>query len=292
MKRNKKVSIYFGLLLVLVTATFARAFDAIMPEVLSFVTVQIEIPLPDGVHSSYGTGCYMSDSNRLYLVTAAHCLFNTQSTNRSELINGMAIAISGNEHKQTNSRVEINLKWLNEQGAIKRHASHDVAVVCLGPINANREPFLASAGFKADFSKLLLKNFDTNICRAFSDVQDGSEAVILGYPRELLSGQVASEVDFGIPLIRKGIVSQKNEVTKKLIIDSGVFGGNSGGPIFTVSYSPEGKLQFRDAGIMTQFVPVATRIFPQDGFTNSVLVFSGYSVAESIDYALELVRQF
>jgi hypothetical protein len=45
------------------------------------------------------------------------------------------------------------------------------------------------------------------------------------------------------------------------------------------------------AGIMVKFVPAQTRVFPNAGFTNSVLVFSGYSVAEPIDGALELMRQ-
>jgi hypothetical protein len=48
---------------------------------------------------------------------------------------------------------------------------------------------------------------------------------------------------------------------------------------------------FKVAGLITQFVPVFTRIAPQLGVTNTNMINSGYGVAEPIDYALELMRQ-
>ena len=134
----------------------------------------------------------------------------------------------------------------------------------------------------------------------FQMVPDGAETLILGYPTELvlrdspdetLKNLLESTVDFSSPLMRRGVISQKNQIKNLLIIDSGVYGGNSGGPVLVVSYTPTGPM-YLIAGIVTQFVPVKTRVEAEIGVTNSVMVYSGYTVAEPIDYALELMRQF
>jgi hypothetical protein len=110
-----------------------------------------------------------------------------------------------------------------------------------------------------------------------------------------LNEQVPLEVDLTQPLIRKGIISQKNDNTGKLIVDSGVYGGNSGGPALVPNHQtnmPPNVTTYSIAGIVTQFVPYLTRIQPKIGITNEAIVNSGYSVVEPIDYALELMRQF
>lgn len=69
--------------------------EQIFPNDLHAMPVLIEIPLADKVHSSYGTGIYLSyHSNTVFLVTAAHCIFDVSSTNRSALINSNAIISS------------------------------------------------------------------------------------------------------------------------------------------------------------------------------------------------------
>ena len=115
---------------------------------------------------------------------------------------------------------------------------------------------------------------------------------ILGYPVELLNNHMRSEVDFSRALIRRGIISQRNQQTGKLIIDSGVYGGNSGGPVLIVEHQTLDMTAYKIGGLITQFVPIVTRIAPDAGVTNSYLVNSGYGVAEPIDYALELMRQY
>jgi hypothetical protein len=291
MDKTNKVGLRIGLLTLVFAATTRLLGESVIPSIFNSLPVQIEIPLPDGTHSAFGTGIYLTESNHVFLVTAAHCLFNFQSTNRNELLNTTAITTFRQTNNAT-STLTMNLNWLNEHGAIRRHPLHDIAVVFVGPLNTNGQLMTAALGFQWNFSQVILPNFDTGFCRSFTNIPNGCETLIFGFPRELVSGQITAQLDFDIPLIRKGIVSQKNETTKKLIIDSGVFGGNSGGPLVAIDHPGLGVSEFRIAGIMTQFVPVATRTFPQDGFTNSVLVFSGYSVAEPIDLALDLMRQF
>lgn len=117
---------------------------------------------------------------------------------------------------------------------------------------------------------------------------NGTDSYILGFPVELLNDRFPLEVDFNYPLVRRGVISQKNQRTGKLIIDSAVYGGNSGGPVLV--FNPSNSL-FMVAGLVTQFIPIVTRTNSEVGVTNSIMVNSGYGVAEPIDYAFELMRQ-
>jgi hypothetical protein len=158
----------------------------------------------------------------------------------------------------------------------------------IGPDSNNMTQSYRTPGVQPLFpGGLGATHFTTDICTLFTNVPDGNETYILGYPVELFNKKIPLEVDFDFPMIRKGIVSQKNRKTQKLIIDSGVYGGNSGGPVLILNEN-----QFKLVGLITQFVPVSTRIVPEAGVTNSVLVNSGYGVVEPIDFALELMREF
>jgi hypothetical protein len=293
----------FVILLLEALLPFRASSEQILPDGLHSMPVLIEIPLADKIHSSYGTGVYLDESNKVFLVTAAHCLFDISSTNRLDLINSNAIIsslLAKGDTKDKNT-FSLDLKRLMEEGLIKRHSNHDVAVVCLASMtkpdtNGTILDFWVNGVQALSKPEFILTTWEAkDVCVQFTNILDGNETYILGYPVELLNNQVAlegGEVDFGSPLIRKGVISQRNQQTGKLIIDSGVYGGNSGGPVLIVNHPSPGVTEFKVAGLITQFVPVSTRIFPQAGVINSVFVNSGYGVAEPIDYALELMRQY
>ncbi|MGA3285568.1 MAG: hypothetical protein ABSD57_14060, partial [Verrucomicrobiota bacterium] len=201
------------------------------------------------------------------------------------------------ENSTNKNVIFLNLKKLLDEGFVKRHPTHDVAVIQIGifhsvSTNSNAYQIAVSTDDVGILDGSTLDSFGaSDLCRDFKDIKDGSETYIFGYPVELLKNQNQPEVDFSYPLIRKGIISQRNQKTGKLIIDSGVYGGNSGGPVVIVEHPSFGSTAFKLGGLITQFVPVTTKIAPQIGVTNSDLVNSGYSVAEPIDYALELIRQ-
>jgi|ERR1039458_1412799 hypothetical protein len=186
------------------------------------------------------------------------------------------------------------LRLASDSGFVRQHAKRDIVVVRIGTAVTNAH---GSEGTKYVSAISLGPNshdefvvWDADhICLNSNDVFEGAEALILGYPVELL--EEFSEVDFSRPLVRGGRISQKHPITGKFIIDSGVYGGNSGGPLLVTVRTNLSAISYRMAGIMVKFVPAQTRVFPNAGFTNSVLVFSGYSVAEPIDGALELMRQ-
>jgi len=268
------------------------ASSEVLPDDLHSMPVLIEIPLQDKIHSEYGTGIYLSESNKVFLVTAAHCIFNVFSTNKSELINTnakLSVFIRGKDSTDKH-QLDLNLKKLMDDGFVRRHSTHDVTVIQIGIIGTNR--FIVWGDAVRSLSTGDFITWDVSeSCKTLKDIPDGNETYILGYPVELLNNQVQPEVDFSYPLIRKGIISQRNQRTGKLIIDSGVYGGNSGGPVLVVGHQSLDVTSYKVGGLITQFVPIMTRIAPQIGVTNSNLVSSGYSVAEPIDYALELMRK-
>jgi len=268
----------------------------VVPEDLRCMPVLIEIPLHDGGKVSYGTGVYLAESNKMFLATAAHCIFNISSTNRSELINSTATlsAFTRGNITATKSFLLLDLTELRDHGLIKRHPTHDVTVIQIATNVAKGTDdglLVFSKGAVALTSVPLVGWQTTDATIHSSDIPSASDIYILGYPVELLADQKQSQVDFNSPLIRKGILSQKNTQTGKLIVDSGVYGGNSGGPVLVIQHPSFSVTSFKIGALITQFVPVFTRINPQEGITNSVLVNSGYGVAEPIEYALELIRQ-
>jgi hypothetical protein len=266
---------------------------------LCCMPVLIQIPLLDKIHSSDGTGVYLEESNRLFLVTAAHCIFNVGSTNSTELINSNALlsSLPGGTNIAGRATLFLDLNLLTRSGKIKRHKVHDVAIIEIGTnitgisqIGCNPGVVLLSPGF-------FPVQWDTKAtCKTFEDVSPGSDSYVLGYPVNLieaLSNGQQSEIDFSSPLIRKGVISQKNNFTRKLIIDSAVYGGNSGGPVLIVEHPSLGAVRFSIVGIIIQYVPAeaSVELRTSTSPTASIIVNSGYGVAEPIDYALELIRQ-
>jgi len=277
----------------------AAVAQQVIPSQLHAMPVQIKIPLPNG-QTSFGTGLYMMVSNKVFLVTAGHCLFKSLDPNDKTLINSTAnlLSYASNEYPRLKNFGTLDLSKLQKDQRIKRHPTHDVAVVQFGFESADLTSFADLPGVVFNQSGLI-HNWSPAGCVLLTNVPDGVETLILGYPEELVKPDLAwlkslleTDIDFDYPLIRRGMVSQKNTTKGKIIIDSGVYGGNSGGPVLIVQHPSPEVTTFGIAGIITKFVPTETRVAPAVGVTNSILVNSGYGVAEPIDFALELMRQF
>ena len=289
----------FGILFPFTTAGQPAFIDD-----LRCMPVLIQIPLTNGTSSNYGTGVYLSESNHLFLVTAAHCIFNPSSTNALELINSNAFLSSLARETNVTARAVLflDLQKLAQNGKIKRHQSHDVAVIDLGAYASTNDSSRLSVALNLGATTSTTSSFPTpwdaqELCKTFANVSVGSDSYVLGYPVNLLkalpNGQ-HPEIDFTSPLVRKGIISQKNNFTQKLIIDSAVFGGNSGGPVLIVEHPNLGQLRFSMVGIIIQYIPAeaSVELRTSTSPTASIIVNSGYGVAEPVDYALELIQQF
>ena len=270
------------------------ASSTILHDDLRCMPVLIQIPLPDGIHSSYGTGVYLSDSNRLFLVTAAHVIFDLTNAPNT-LINSNAILSSCVRGSNLNDRavLSLDLKILSGKGLLKHHPSRDIAAIPIATFNQTtnfERSGILSPGVEWRSNSKVVPWSANEVCKKFSNVLCGDDAYILGYPVSLFVRNRYEDIDLSEPLVRKGIVSQKNQKSGRLIVDSAVYHGNSGGPALTSDQTP-GAPNLRLAGVVIKYVPVVTDVDPGIGVTNSAFVNSGYGVVEPIDYALELIRQ-
>ena len=271
---------------------------AVFKDDLRYMPVLLQVHATNSPNVAVGTGFLTTYSNNLFFVTAAHCLFNMTSTNKSQLIGQDAILSLVPKGATNNDKCfySLNLEKCSSYDQIKRHPTHDVAVIRLGfikPItNSNKHiTYLSIDMTKSPCGGDILHWPASECFKLFNDIPEGSDSYIMGYPLELISGR-SGEVDYTSPLIRRGIISQKNRITYKLIIDSAVFGGNSGGPVLIAEQSNITTTAFHIVGIVTQYVPDVTTVNTSLGVTNAALVNSGYCVAEPIDYVLELMREF
>ncbi|MGA3285327.1 MAG: hypothetical protein ABSD57_12830, partial [Verrucomicrobiota bacterium] len=76
---------------VFLSGTLTVLAEQILPNELHCLPVLIEIPMKDNIHTGIGTGVFLNESNKIFLVTAAHVIFNFESTNKFELVNSAAM---------------------------------------------------------------------------------------------------------------------------------------------------------------------------------------------------------
>lgn len=253
----------------------------------------VTIPVPGSSNREFtGSGFYLQFSNKCLFVTAKHVILDVNVTSLPlKNTNATLYCLTLGPDADRRCIINLDLGCLRGKGFIRPHPRRDIIAIYLGTKDGSNVVHF-NTGISVVKGGAGPPVWDTaKSCQLADNVLEGDDALILGFPTELLDGG-SREVDFHLPLIRRGMISQKNGTTGKLIIDSGVFGGNSGGPLVINERISASRGEDKIAGIMVQFVPAATRVFADVGVTNSVLVYSGYSVSEPIDGALEIIRQF
>ena len=285
----------FLVMLFILTVTQGLKAQATFPDDLRGMPVSIKVPVPNGYIQ--GSGVFLVRSNELYLATAAHCLFNIESTNASELLGTNVIISSYGKNKDSTNQLIIStdLVRLQSMGRVRRHPQHDIAIIDLAvtmEVNGGRGTLEGWPSFtiiSANPPEGASFFITDGCCMLFKDVSVGDDTYIAGYPKELSLNPQNEPIDFDLPLFRKGIISQKNTKAEKLVIDTSAYGGNSGGPVIVRTYPNLGVSQYQVAGIVTEFVPSITQTIPKAGIS-SALVNSGYCIAEPIDFAIDLMR--
>jgi hypothetical protein len=279
--------------LLAVFSTLSGLGQPVFTSTIHTLPVLIQIQVPNG--AIYGSGCYLTESNNMYLVTAAHAIFQVISNRFSDtLISPNAQLFSDPKELDGRLSLQLNLGILQAKGLVKHHAYRDIAVICIGRQMPGGVLFDDAIQFQKNPTNAVIVTYLADeICRLFDDVSVGNDTYVLGYPISLLK-PTAVEIDFSHALVRKGVISQKNQFTRKIIVDSAVFGGNSGGPVLIVEHPNNGQIVFKLVGIVTQYVPIETMVDLTPAMTNSasVNVNSGYGIVEPIDFALEIMHQF
>lgn len=240
---------------------------------------------------SSSSGFYIVDNSNVYFVTARHSIFNKNNTLKSK-----TIILSSCCNTDISKKIEfkINLEELLKAKLIQYHTIHDVAIVYMG-----KNILLNNGNTALSFSENFIQRLsdECNICLSdtkwiekFDDVKIGNEVFIFGYPNSL--GLVSEQqIDYNMPLLRKGIVAGMNVHKKTIVLDCPAYQGNSGGPVLIVEKLDNSKTTFLPIGIVTQFVPFVEKWVNDkyENVTNTTISNSGYSIVEPIDIVLELL---
>jgi trypsin-like peptidase len=240
------------------------------------------------------SGFFLKTSDSLYLVTARHVFFDNSSPapqlicKQTELV-----AYSPNPKETGKNRILLDLVALNASGDLKKHATHDVAVVRIGTFTQmdgkEKTDFLPGVqDLESLPSGIVTVSLDS--VKKFDQVLAANEIYIFGFPSSIGFPNVP-QIDYLKPLIRKGIVAGINERRKTLILDGFVFHGNSGGLVLEVEQPEAQAKKARVIGVISQIIPVvASSLNPNSSHAATEKYNSGYSVAEPMDMVLELVE--
>jgi hypothetical protein len=271
-------------MILVILTTEAQAARAIPDD---NIALPVSITLKTG---SVGTGFFLRGKKFIYLVTAKHVLINKLTG--TLLSDGADLVSYQKDPKDTSpTTMSLDLKALQIAGKIK-YKNRDVVVVQIGKyehINKDINPisFFSEVTSKTSFLNIVTAELPG--LKKFSEVLVANDVVVFGYPISI--GLIEHpQLDYARPLLRKGIVAGLNYSQNSIIIDCPSYPGNSGGPVIQVEELGTGTRKFSVIGVISEFVPfVESWINTKFGYSNSTVTNSGYSVAEPIDFALELL---
>ena len=245
-----------------------------------------------GTTLGFGSGFYFGTANAEYLVTAKHVIASglpSEKTHKTEVPDLVLELVSYSMDEPTPQRIllRVDFKMLLDRGDVKPHKTRDVAAVKLGVLKESQDhslmTFFLPGVAKVEFADSGLVSAGMIAVRKFDQVLVGNDAILYGYPASLGLPDT-QQFDPLRPLLRRAFIAGKDPQKRSLIIDGPVYRGNSGGPVFEID--PEGsEIYFHLVGVMTEFIPLTERAAD---FT--MLLNSGYSIAEPMDFVLELIQ--
>lgn len=245
----------------------------------------------------FGSGFFLSASNKLYLITARHVLFNVESGQNPPPLRAANLTCTIWQN-MTNARPNIMLVNLGQaatNNGVRFSWSHDIAVVLIssdfkaGQANNSLCPWM---GWQTNTYSIGVTSVTPDLTTRFDDVIVGRDVFLFGFPRSLEDPQLG-QLDPLYPLVRKGIVAGKNMRNNTIILDCPVYEGNSGGPVLlkTVSMNGVGIITtYHVIGIAIQFIPFVERWKNEElNYYNATISNSGYSVVEPMDGIYEML---
>jgi hypothetical protein len=292
MRRSRKISH----LLLVIALTFmgvglAEARRMIPDDNLAYPVLVI-LKNKSGTTFGFGSGFYFGTPNAEYLVTAKHVIapgLPDEKTHQAQIPDMVIELISYSNDLPTPQRIllRVDFKMLLDRGDVKPHKTRDVAVVKIGTLKEAADhsltTFFLPGVTKVEFADSGLVSAGMVAVRKFDQVLVGNDAILYGYPASLGLPDT-QQFDPLRPLLRRALIAGKDPQKHSLVIDGPVYRGNSGGPVFEIDPEPP-DIYFHLIGIMTEFIPLTERA---PDFT--MLLNSGYSIAEPMDFVLELVQ--
>jgi len=231
-----------------------------------------------------GSGFYVRSTNRWFLATARHVLFDNSGNLR-----GTNVVLTSQSQGLTNTcTVGADLGALMAHGLVRPHRKHDVAVVQLGEFPETNRIHYNKAWLNITNGGNLWC-IDASALRVLADVKVGDDAYVFGYASSI-GLQVSPKFDYSKPLLRKGVIAGVYDKERTIIVDSSVYFGNSGGPVLEIEQTKFNQWKFGIIGVVSEMIPfVETWENKSFGYANAHLSNSGYCVVEPVDFILELL---
>ncbi len=290
-RRSHVSSLFLAAVLAFVSINLAQARRMIPDDNLAYPVLVI-MKNSSGTTLGFGSGFYFGTANAEYLVTAKHVIASglpNEKTHKTEVPDLVLELVSYSMDQPTPQRIllRVDFKMLLDRGDVKPHKTRDVAAVKLGVLKEAQDhslmTFFLPGVAKVEFADSGLVSAGMIAVRKFDQVLVGNDAILYGYPASLGLPDT-QQFDPLRPLLRRAFIAGKDPQKRSLIIDGPVYRGNSGGPVFEID--PEGsEIYFHLVGVMTEFIPLTERAAD---FT--MLLNSGYSIAEPMDFVLELIQ--
>lgn len=229
------------------------------------------------------SGFMMITQTNQFLVTARHVFLKGNSELVTTNVDILAYGLGGPQDRQS---LGLNLEVARSAGSVRTHPSKDVMVVRLFAYGRTDGRSVGSPGVKVvDGANVKCFGFNPSMGRRIKDVPIGVDALILGYPQDLLTAGLLKDQ----PLLRKAFIAGKNHTDRTIIVDGGVYGGNSGGPVVLIEEGP-GEVSYLLAGIVTQ--ATAGFLTPMQNPQRVIMTNSGYSIIEPYDSIAETLELF
>lgn len=290
-RHSKIVCLLFVVALTFATVNLAEARRMIPDDNLAYPVLVI-LKNKSGATLGFGSGIYFGTANAEYLVTAKHVITSglpNEKTGQAQVPDLVLELVSYSNDLPTPQRIllRVDFKMLLDRGDVRPHKVRDVAVVKIGTLKEAQDhsltTFFSPGVTKVEFADSGLVSAGMIAVRKFDEVLVGNDAILYGYPASLGLPE-SPQFDPLRPLLRRALIAGKDPQRHSLIIDGPVYRGNSGGPVFEIDPQPP-DIYFHLVGIMIEFIPLTERA---PDFT--MLLNSGYSIAEPMDFVLELIQ--
>lgn len=239
-----------------------------------------------GLQIKFGSGFLIRDNTEsgdfVYLITAKHVLGQTDSIgNFTPFGETLEITYTGDIYSEKGNKVSIDVATMLNQNLVRFNKNNDAAIIIVGKVIDGKMSYATAANFKEiNVSEgNSWTTVDSKMLASFNDVKIGNDAFIFGYPKTLGLKEYP-QYDYDRPLLRKGAIAGKYSTRKTIIVDCPSYGGNSGGPLYSI-YPKENKVKL--LGIVIEFIPQISKVEINN---------SGYMVALSSDIIIELLNTF
>lgn len=237
------------------------------------------------------SGFYLKTDRHAYFVTARHVLID-ETKNTPACGGATLLSYPRDSADRERNVLRLDLQLLSENGQIRYHAQGDAALVRIALVvtSGSRDTLKFIDGVSVvERAPSGILAVEASAVKGFDQVMISNEVFIFGYPTSL-GIKAIPQIDYRMPLLRKGIIAGKNESQKTIILDCPIYPGNSGGPVLEVDQVSAFKQTFRVIGMVIQFVPFAeTWVSRPHGYSNLTLSNSGYSVAVPMDVILDIL---